>query len=142
MNSFIVERQYVSLHAPNLEPQLFTSTPSPVRGRRYARLHRPLVAHRSHWCPSAIWTGTTTWCPGTVPLPSKIPSPALVVRTTICISSPRRLFQRQRRRLTESLVGGELPDTLWPGCLRYMPSTRRTCFPVWGACPVLSGFPE
>lgn len=62
--------------------------------------------------------------------------------TTICVSSPRRLFQRQRRRLMKSLVGEGSPGTLWRGCLPCMRSTRRIYFLGWAVCLALSGFPE
>ena len=118
----------------------FISTLSLTRARRYMKPHRPLVvAHRSHWWPSVILTGTTTWCRGIARLLSKMQLPAPVVRTNICASSPRRLFQRQRRRLTESLVGVGSPDTPWRGSLPCMPSTGQTCSPGWAACPAPSG---
>ena len=72
---------------------------------------RPLglpTTHSSHWWPSAIWTGTTTWHPGTVRLLSKMPIPSLVAQMTIFDSSLRRLFQRQRRRLSRyNTINGE-----------------------------------
>ena len=114
----------------------------PMKARRYMGPRRLLAVRRSRWWPSVISTGTTTWYPGTVHLLSKMLSLAQVVRRNICASSPRRLFQRQRRRLTESLVGEELLGTLWQGCLLCMPSTGQISFHGLVACLALSGFPE
>ena len=50
--------------------------------------------------------------------------------------------QQQRRRLLGPLAGAGLLGTLWQGYLRCTPSIRQICFPVWAACPALSGFRE
>lgn len=94
-----ITRPSLSFRAANQSLRLSTSIPSSMKGKRYMRLHRPLVAHRSHWWPSVIWSGTTIWFPGTVHLLSKMLSPALVVRMTICDFWSRGSSQRQRRRL-------------------------------------------
>lgn len=54
------------------------SIPSLTRVKRCMKPHKPLVAHRSQWWPSVIWTETMIWCLGTVRLLSKTPNPAPV----------------------------------------------------------------
>ena len=142
MHTFTTDNKTsLSFRAANQSLRLSTSTPSSMKGKRYMRLHRPLVAHRSHWWPSVIWSGTTIWFPGTVRLLLKMLSPAPAARTTICASRSIS-SQQQRRELLEFLVGAELLGILWQGYLRCMPSIRQICFPVWAACPALSAFPE